>query len=190
MEKLLKSGGAFGGNKNLSNTFKKIRGEIAAGQDDDIIDDDDLDSKHHGESLQQSNLDDDMNESDMDMALHDNSKLLLESPGQNTLVQNQINQLTDDGGYEQQQQVMVDDNGLSDGQIDLENLTESQIMALQEQANEQEFGEDGEGEGEGEGVVATGEEGEEDDDEDVIDVDNPEDLAKKGLRRIQIEGDE
>jgi len=32
-----------------------------------------------------------------------------------------------------------------------------------------------------------GEEGEED---DVIDVDNPEDLAKKGLRRIQIEGDD
>lgn len=33
-----------------------------------------------------------------------------------------------------------------------------------------------------------GEEGEEDD--DVIDVDNPDDLAKKGLRRIQIEGDD
>ena len=33
MEKLLKSGGAFGGNKNLSNTFKKIRGEIEAGDD-------------------------------------------------------------------------------------------------------------------------------------------------------------
>ena len=33
--------------------------------------------------------------------------------------------------------------------------------------------------------------GEEDEEEDdVIDVDNPEDLAKKGLRRIQIEGDE
>ena len=31
---------------------------------------------------------------------------------------------------------------------------------------------------------------EDDDDDDVIDVDNPEDLAKKGLRRIQIEGDE
>ena len=65
------------------------------------------------------------------MPLHDNSKLLMESPGQNTLVQNQINQLTEDGGYEQQQQ-LVDDNGLSDGQIDLENLTESQILALQE----------------------------------------------------------
>ena len=101
------------------------------------------------------------------------------------MVQNQINQLTDDGGYEQQQQ-LVDDNGLSDGQIDLENLTESQILALQEQAAEQEFGEDGE-------PIAVamdgeGEEGEEDD--DVIDVDNPDDLAKKGLRRIQIEGDD
>ena len=31
---------------------------------------------------------------------------------------------------------------------------------------------------------------EQEDDDDVIDVDNPEDLAKKGLRRIQIEGDE
>ena len=31
MEKLLKSGGAFGG-KDLSNTFKKIRGEIAAAE--------------------------------------------------------------------------------------------------------------------------------------------------------------
>jgi len=35
-----------------------------------------------------------------------------------------------------------------------------------------------------------GGEGEDDDDDDVIDVDNPEDLAKKGLRRIQIEGDD
>ena len=61
------------------------------------------------------------------------------------------------------------------------------MLALQEQAaSQQEFDEDG-------GMVAMeGEEGEagEDEDEDVIDVDNPEDLAKKGLRRIQIEGDE
>ena len=33
-------------------------------------------------------------------------------------------------------------------------------------------------------------EGEEGEDDDVIDVDNPDDLAKKGLRRIQIEGDD
>ena len=59
-------------------------------------------------------------------------------------------------------------------------------MALQEQAAEQEFGEDGEPV-----VVAMDGEGEEgEDDDDVIDVDNPEDLAKKGLRRIQIEGDD
>ena len=32
--------------------------------------------------------------------------------------------------------------------------------------------------------------GDEDEDEDVIDVDNPEDLARKGLRKIQIEGDD
>ena len=72
----------------------------------------------------------------------------------------------------------------SDDQIDLDNLTESQILALQEQAAAQEFGEDGElDDGELEGV-----EGEVDD--DVIEVKNPEDLAKKGLRRIQIEGDD
>jgi len=34
------------------------------------------------------------------------------------------------------------------------------------------------------------EEGEEGDEDDVIDVDNPEDLAKRGLSRVQIEGDE
>ena len=54
-------------------------------------------------------------------------------------------------------------------QIDLENLNESELMALQNQAAEED-------EGEGE--------------EDMIDVDNPEDLARKGLRRIQIEGDD
>ena len=47
-------------------------------------------------------------------------------------------------------------------------------MALQEQAA---------GQMDGDGA-------EEEEDDDVIDVDNPEDLAKKGLRRIQIEGDE
>ena len=44
-------------------------------------------------------------------------------------------------------------------------------MALQEQAA---------GQMDGDGA-------EEEEDDDVIDVDNPEDLAKKGLRRIQIE---
>lgn len=67
-------------------------------------------------------------------------------------------------------------------------MTESQLMALQEQAEgqqEQEFDEDG-------GLIAMDDGAEEDNDgeEDVIDVDNPEDLEKKGLRRIQIEGDE
>ena len=60
MEKLLKSGGAFGGNKNLSNTFKKIRGEIAAENEDGFGDDvgdnlvgeqHEIDSKHQVESL-------------------------------------------------------------------------------------------------------------------------------------------
>lgn len=39
-------------------------------------------------------------------------------------------------------------------------------------------------EGEDGGSFAQGEE------EDVIDIDNPEDLAAKGLRRIQIDGEE
>ena len=68
---------------------------------------------------------------------------------------------------------------MTDSQINLDNLTESQLLALQEQAAQQEFGdEDDDMEGDG------------DEDDDVIDVDNPEDLAKKGLRRIQIEGDD
>jgi hypothetical protein len=58
------------------------------------------------------------------------------------------------------------DDEIDPNQIDLENLNESELMALQMQAN------------------AEGE------DEDFIDVDNPEDLARKGLRRIQIEGDD
>ena len=78
---------------------------------------------------------------------------------------------------------MYDDINQSDSQIDLENLTESQLLAIQEQvAGQQEIDEDG-------GMVAM-EGAEEEEDDDVIDVDNPEDLAKKGLRRIQIEGDE
>ena len=40
------------------------------------------------------------------------------------------------------------------------------------------------------GAAVDGTHDEDDDDDDVIDVDNPEDLAKKGLRRIQIEGDD
>jgi len=55
MEKLLKSGGAFGGNKNLSNTFKKIRGEIAANdevnEDESMMEGDDLDNSNQ-QSLQ------------------------------------------------------------------------------------------------------------------------------------------
>ena len=65
----------------------------------------------------------------------------------------------------------------SDSQIDIENLTESQLAALQAHSGAHgEFIEDG--------MVEGGVEGEEMEDDDVIDVDNPEDLAKKGLRRI------
>ena len=84
---------------------------------------------------------------------------------------------------EQEEEAVYDDINQSDSQIDLENLTESQLLAIQEQvAGQQEIDEDG-------GMVAM-EGAEEEEDDDVIDVDNPEDLAKKGLRRIQIEGDE
>ena len=58
------------------------------------------------------------------------------------------------------------DDEIDPNQIDLENLNESELMALQMQANA------------------------DCEDEDFIDVDNPEDLARKGLRRIQIEGDD
>ena len=85
----------------------------------------------------------------------------------------------------------ADPNFNNDSAIDLNGLTESEIQVLQNQPQDsmQELGEmngndasgleidDGEGEGD-------------DDDEDVIDVDNPEDLARKGLRKIQIEGDD
>ena len=52
-------------------------------------------------------------------------------------------------------------------------------MALQQQAQDNEDMLDG-----GDAV------GEAEGDEDFIDVDNPEDLERKGLRRIQIEGDD
>jgi|688.fasta_scaffold316784_2 hypothetical protein len=52
-------------------------------------------------------------------------------------------------------------------------------MALQQQAQDNEDMLDG-----GDAVE------EADGDEDFIDVDNPEDLERKGLRRIQIEGDD
>ena len=127
-----------------------------------------------------------------------NSKLLMESasPGQNTLVMNQINQLTvmDSRGADLHnelhqkavyQQDGVENDGQSDSNIDYEGLTESQLLALQEQqqnASQQDF--------DGDSGMVDGAAGEDDEEDDVIDVDNPEDLAKKGLRRIQIEGDE
>ena len=78
MEKLLKSGGAFGG-KELGDTFKKIRGEI---QLDDFADNESDGSKMELPSAQKSG-----NESELDM----NNSKMMESPGQNTLVMNQIN---------------------------------------------------------------------------------------------------
>ena len=102
-----------------------------------------------------------------------------------------------DTGGNIHQPAVPQDVSHSDSNIDLENLTESQLQALQEQvaSGQKLFDEDGnevvlEGMGMDEGGEEGGQEGEEGEDEDVIDVDNPEDLAKKGLRRIQIEGDE
>ena len=97
-----------------------------------------------------------------------------------------------DTGGNIHQPAVPQDVSHSDSNIDLENLTESQLQALQEQvaSGQKLFDEDG-NEVVLEGMqMDGGEEGEEGEDEDVIDVDNPEDLAKKGLRRIQIEGDE
>lgn len=83
MEKMLKSGGAFGASGNLSDTFKKMQDEIGLA---------DGDSEQHQNSVDQiSVIESDI---DNDMPLHDNSKLMMESPGQNTFVQDQINQLT------------------------------------------------------------------------------------------------
>lgn len=75
MEKLLKSGGAFGGKQDLSDTFKKIRGEIEGQHDLD-------DSRQQNDDSAQKSV----MESDLDMPMHNNSKLLMESPGQNTFV--------------------------------------------------------------------------------------------------------
>ena len=38
--------------------------------------------------------------------------------------------------------------------------------------------------------AAVGQPGEGDEDDDVIDIDDPEELARKGLKRIQIEGED
>lgn len=101
-------------------------------------------------------------------------------------MQNQINQLTELDDRTNQidgQAADYEENDQSESQIDLDNLTESQLIALQEQAaaGQVEFiGEDG-------NPVQVGvneSQGDDDEDDDVIDVDNPEDLAKKGLRRI------
>ena len=115
MEKLLKSGGAFGG-KGLGDTFKKIRGEI---QQDGLGEESSAQKSAMGSELDQK---------------------LMESPGQNTLVMNQINQLTvmDSRGADlhnelHEKAVYQDgENDQSDSNIDYENLTESQLLALQE----------------------------------------------------------
>jgi hypothetical protein len=60
-----------------------------------------------------------------------------------------------------------DNDELDPKQIDLENLNESELMALQQQMPE----------GDGDG------------DDDYIDVEDPEDLARRGLQRIQFNGD-
>lgn len=64
----------------------------------------------------------------------------MESPGQNTLVMNQINQLTvmDSRGADLHNELhekavyQEGENDQSDSNIDYENLTESQLLALQE----------------------------------------------------------
>ena len=94
-----------------------------------------------------------------------------------------------------------------DSAIDLNGLTESELKAIQRQteneignfggvqqqeASEEDQNNDDELNGglPVQNVDNAAEIEADEDDEDVIDVDNPEDLARKGLRRIQIEGDE
>lgn len=71
------------GKKDLRDTFKKIRGELAQEEANSRVEPQDSAQKS-AEGL----------ESDLDMPLHENSKHLMDSPGENTFVRNQINQLT------------------------------------------------------------------------------------------------
>ena len=80
MEKLLKSGGAFGGKQDLSDTFKKIRGELEGSNGLDVNE-----GNIHQNGAQNMGIEsafDDPSEN------NNSSKLLMESPGQNTFVQN------------------------------------------------------------------------------------------------------
>ena len=82
-----------------------------------------------------------------------------------------------------------DANFDNDSAIDQAGLTNSEFLAIQKQTADEleEGGLDGQ---DVSGVEMVDGDGDDDDDEDVIDVDNPEDLARKGLRKIQIEGDD
>jgi len=125
MEKLLISGGAFGG-KGLGDTFKKINNQLAQ---EELADDE---NQNQNSVYQRSGDGDEVNESDFDGNIHDNSKLMMESPGQNTFVQNQINMLTGQNQhvvhhYDDAQQI---GDGQSDSNLDIDGLTESQLIAL------------------------------------------------------------
>ena len=65
------------GKKDLRDTFKKIRGELAQEEANTRVEPQDSAEKS-AEGL----------ESDLDMPLHENSKHLMESPGENTFVRN------------------------------------------------------------------------------------------------------
>lgn len=69
-----------------------------------------------------------------------------------------------------------DANFENDSAIDPNGLTNSELLAIQKQTQD---------ELDGQAVIDNEVSGiEDEDDEDVIDVDNPEDLARKGLRKI------
>ena len=82
--------------------------------------------------------------------------------------------------------------------IDPTGLTNSELMAIQKQTADEldghaMIGHDMSGVDNMDADLVGGADGDGDgdeEDEDVIDVDNPEDLARKGLRKIQIEGDD
>lgn len=78
-----------------------------------------------------------------------------------------------------------DQNYDGESGIDIDGLTESEMQALKKQTQEEL--DSGLGMNETSALESADQE---EDDEDVIDVDNPEDLARKGLKKIQIEGED
>lgn len=90
--------------------------------------------------------------------------------------------------------VHLDNSGVNRPHSDLfPSDTEEDNEGANDFLNEKEVSPDALGEQQEEYQAVTNQleptEAENEDDEDVIDIDNPEDLARRGLKRIQVEGD-